>query len=706
MAEKTKVLITGGSGLLATNMAFAKKEEWDICLLLRSKEVSIPGVTTTFTSIEDLNTTKQLISEVQPDLIIHTAGLTNVDRCETDTLQAYTSNVLVAENIAKTTAELNVKMIHISTDHFSDSGKPNATESEIDIPVNNYAKTKLDAEYLVRKHNKDALIIRTNFFGWGHEYRKSFSDRILQAGREGCEIGLPDSIYFTPILVTDLIEKIQLLASANKSGIYNVVGGERLSKLDFGQRLLKAFSLNPDLAVKASYDNNPNNIPRPTDMSLSCKKIEKDLNLSMPGVDDYFQSLKQQQEEGLSENLKSCVSASIKNTPINYGKQSVNEEDIHAVITTLQSSALTQGPKIPEFEQAVASYVGAKYAVAVSNLTSGMHIACLAAGLGKGDYLITSPISFVASSNCAIYCGATPLFADIDSETLNMDPKKVEELCQKHPNVKAIVPVHFGGAPCDMPAIRKIADQYDCVVIEDAAHGLGGRYSTGEMIGSCGNSEITGFSFHPVKSITTGEGGVLTTNNEETYKQLCRLRSHGINKGQDPYVNQENASTGGQKNQWYYEMQQLGFNYRISDFQCAMGTSQLKRISEFHGRRVQIGKTYDKAFADLKNARVVQSQSREISGNHLYVLLVDFEKLGVTKPELFTQFRNEFNIGLHVHYIPIPMNPYYQQEFNIPEENYETAASYYKQAVTLPMYPAMSDEDVNRVVHAVTRLIG
>ena len=706
MGQKTKVLITGGSGLLATNLAFAKKSDWEICLLLRSKDVNIPGVTSTFGSIEDLNSTKQLISEIKPDIVIHTAGLTNVDRCETDTLQAYTSNVLAAENIAKASAELNIKMVHISTDHFSDSSKPYSTESEIDVPVNNYAKTKLDAEYLVRKHNKNALIIRTNFFGWGHEYRKSFSDRILLAAREEREIGLSDSIYFTPILVTDLVEKIQMLVSAKKSGIYNVVGGERLSKLDFGKRLLNVFSLNPDLVVKASYDNNPNNIPRPTDMSLSCKKLEQDLSINMSGVDDYFQILKRQEEEGLADNLKPCVSASLKNTPINYGKQSVNEEDIKAVITTLQSSALTQGPKIPEFEQAVAKYVGAKYAVAVSNLTSGMHIACLTAGLGKGDYLITSPISFVASSNCAIYCGATPLFADIDPETLNMDPKKVEELCQKHPNVKAIVPVHFGGAPCDMPAIREIADRYDCVVIEDAAHGLGGRYSTGEMIGSCGNSEMTGFSFHPVKSITTGEGGVLTTNDEEIYKQLCRLRSHGINKGQDPYVNEKNASTDGQKNQWYYEMQQLGFNYRISDFQCALGTSQLKRISEFHGRRVQIGKIYDEAFADLKNANIVQSQSRQISGNHLYVLMVDFEKLGVTKPEVFTQFRNEFNIGLHVHYIPIPMNPYYQQEFDFPEESYENAVSYYKQAVTLPMYPAMSDEDIDRVVHAVTQLIG
>lgn len=706
MRSRTKILITGGSGLLATNIACLKKNDWNIHLLLHRKDVQISGVETAFVSLSQADAFRTLLAEINPDVIIHTAGLTNVDKCETDYRQAEYSNVYLTEIVAKASADLNVKLVHISTDHFSNSSKSLSDESEIEVPLNNYAKTKLDAEYVVQKYAKESIIVRTNFFGWGHQYRQSFSDRILSAARAGKEISLPDDVFFTPILIADLINAIDRLLSAKKTGIYNVVGPERISKYDFGVRLLKSFSLNPELVKKSSYQAKPGSAVRPKDMSLSSAKLCRDINIRIPDLNTSFQTLKAQESEGIAEALRSSVKISLQKNPINYGRQSISEKDIDAVVTTLRSEALTQGPKVLEFEEAIASYVGAKYAVAVNNLTSGMHIAGMTVGLSKGDHLITSPISFVASSNCAIYCGATPLFADIDPDTLNLTPENVEQLCKTYPNVKAIVPVHFAGAPCNMNEIKEIADKYGCVVIEDAAHALGGRYHSGQMIGSSTQSSITGFSFHPVKSITTGEGGALTTNDKEIYQQLCRLRSHGINKGQDPFVNLSLAYTDGTKNAWYYEMQQLGYNFRITDLQCALGLSQLKRVSDFHQRRVEVAVKYDEAFSGLKNAKTVQSSSRRISGNHLYILLVDFKKLGTSKNELFTQFKNEFNIGLHVHYMPIPMNPYYQKNFNIPDESIKNAVEYYHQAVTLPLYPAMENEDVDRVIHAVSKLIG
>ena len=341
---------------------------------------------------------------------------------------------------------------------------------------------------------------------------------------------------------------------------------------------------------------------------------------------------------------------------IPYGKHFLDEEDIEAVVRQLRDRTLTQGAVIDEFEQAMAQYVGARYAVAASSGTAALHLACAAAGLGPGDKVITSAMTFVASANCVLYVGASPTFADIDPDTLNLDPADLERRCRSLGRVAAVIPVHFGGLACDMAAIRALADRHDAKVIEDASHALGGYYAGGSRIGSCAHSDMTVFSFHPVKQITTGEGGMITTNDERLYRDLLRLRSHGINKGDDPLVLREHALTAGRRNRWYYEMQELGFNYRLTEIQAALGLSQLRKLDRFLERRRALVSRYDEAFRGNDHIRPTQLSGRSSSAHHLYVIRQD----RIPRNELMERLY-EAGFITQVHYIPVPLHPYYQK---------------------------------------------
>lgn len=290
---------------------------------------------------------------------------------------------------------------------------------------------------------------------------------------------------------------------------------------------------------------------------------------------------------------------------IPYGKHHVEEDDIQAVAAVLRGGVLTQGPAVEAFESAIAGYVGAKYAIAVSSGTAGLHLAAMVAGVGPGAALITSPITFVASANAGLYAGGRVVFADVDFGTVNMSPASLEKALADNSDVKAIVPVHFAGLPCDMLAIKSLADKAGAAVIEDAAHALGATYSNGSKVGCCENSLMTVFSFHPVKAIAAGEGGMITTNDETVYRRLLRLRSHGINKLNDPLLLSGQAYTDGVLNPWYYEVQELGFHYRITDIQCALGLSQLKKLDKFLERRRILVERYDAAFLTMKDRKSV-----------------------------------------------------------------------------------------------------
>ena len=393
----------------------------------------------------------------------------------------------------------------------------------------------------------------------------------------------------------------------------------------------------------------------------------------------------------------------MKKNIIPYGKHFIDQDDIDAVVNVLKHNNLTQGPAVKSFEEKLAKYVGAKYAVAVSSWTAGLHIACLAADVSSKDKVITSPITFVASSNAALYCGAIPIFSEIDSETINMCPDKLRDTINLNPEAKVIIPVHYSGLSCDMKSIKKIADKNRMLVIEDAAHALGAKYEDGSMVGSCKYSDMTGFSFHPVKSIAAGEGGMITTNNYEIYLRLLRLRSHGINKLNDKFINKNNAFTDGLKNPWYYEMQELGFNYRITDIQCALGESQLKKLKKFIKRRVQLAKRYDKAFTGLKYLKPIHQNYREQSSHHLYVLRINFKNYSTTRAEIMNRLL-EKGILTQVHYLPVTSQPFYQG-LGYNTSDYPESNDFYNEALSIPMYFTLTNDQQDYVINNIKSLL-
>lgn len=391
---------------------------------------------------------------------------------------------------------------------------------------------------------------------------------------------------------------------------------------------------------------------------------------------------------------------------IPYGKHFVDEDDISLVCDVLRHQKLTQGPIVEEFEREVAQFCQSKFSVAVSSWTSGLHLACIAAGLQKGDYFLTTPLSFCASSNCGLYVGAHPVFSDINPSSLNLCPNKAEEKLKEYKGkIKAIILVHYSGQTCDMEAFQTLASKYNVKIIEDAAHALGSNYNNDQPVGSGCYSDIIGFSFHPVKSIACGEGGMICTNNDEIARQVLRLRSHGINKGDDPLEVNEEAYTDGILNPWYMEMQELGFNYRITDIQCALGVSQLKKLPSFIRKRKEIANQYDKALCDLTNVEIPYLGDRERSANHIYPIRIKVNQTNKSKNQIFMELKEQ-GILCQVHYIPIPMHPYYKRHFNIPPSDYAEAERFYREALTIPLYPSMTSEDIGFVINNLQNIVG
>lgn len=370
---------------------------------------------------------------------------------------------------------------------------------------------------------------------------------------------------------------------------------------------------------------------------------------------------------------------------IYYAHQNIIQNDIDEVEKVLRSDFLTQGPALERFEKSVAEYCGAKYAVAVTNATSALHIACLAEGLQAGDVLWTSPITFVASANCGRYCGADVDFVDIDEKTYNLSPDELEKKLATATKIpKVVVAVHLAGQPCDMEKIDQLAKKYHFAVIEDASHALGATFEE-KKVGACDFSDMTIFSFHPVKIITTGEGGMILTNKKDLYEKLCLLRSHGITR--DKKFMQRDCSAP-----WYYEQLDLGFNYRMTDIQAALGYSQMQRLDDFLKRRRYLAKRYNELLKDLPVVLPYQDE-RTNSSWHLYIVRVDFSRMKKTKEDVFAEMRAR-GIALNLHYIPVHTQPYYGRN----PEDFPKAMHYYEEAFTLPLYVNLTDEEQEKVV--------
>ena len=383
---------------------------------------------------------------------------------------------------------------------------------------------------------------------------------------------------------------------------------------------------------------------------------------------------------------------------ITYGKQDINQADIDSVVSVLQSDFLTQGPQVPLFEKTVSDYCGAEFGVAVNSATSALHIACLALGLGKGDWLWTSPNSFVASANCGLYCGAKVDFVDINLLTYNLSSEELEKklIQAKKDNKlpKIVIPVHFAGQSCDMKKIHSLSQEYGFNIIEDASHAIGGKYLD-QPIGGCQYSDITVFSFHPVKIITTAEGGLATTNDKELLVRMQLFRSHGVTR--DPDLITKETEEG-----WYYQQIDLGFNYRMTELQAALGVSQMQRLDEFVSKRHILQERYDLLLSGLSVIKPYQDHDC-YSALHLYPIQIDLNSVDKSRQQIFSEIR-ENNVGVNVHYIPIHTQPYYQQ-LGFKDGEFPNSESYYKAALSIPLYSGMVFQDQDKVIRAVTKAL-
>jgi perosamine synthetase len=380
----------------------------------------------------------------------------------------------------------------------------------------------------------------------------------------------------------------------------------------------------------------------------------------------------------------------VRETLLPYGRQSIDEDDIRRVVEVLRSEWITTGPKVAEFEEAFAAYVGAKYGVSFSSGTAALHGAAFATGLGPGDEAITTPMTFCATANCVLYQGAKPVFADVCPDTLNIDPDQIARRIT--PRTKAILPVDYAGHPADLKAILELAERHRLVVIEDACHALGAEYR-GQRVG--GISRMTVFSFHPVKHITTGEGGMVTTDDGELARRLRLFRNHGID---------DDARRRQGEVQWTYEMVELGYNYRLTDIGCGLGLSQLRKLEKNLARRRQIAQRYHAAFESMLGIIPPTERSDVMSAWHLYPIRLDLERLRATRAEIFAALRAE-NVGVNVHYIPVPCHTYYRKRFGYQSGDYPVAEAAYESLITLPMFPGATERDVKDVVNAVEKVV-
>lgn len=711
-----RLLITGVSGLLGNNLAYYFKDKYEIMGLYNSHPVIINGISTDRCDITNKDTVKRIICEFNPSIILHCASLTNVDQCEIERDITKKVNVFATRYLADCVIDNDIKLIYISTDAVYDGVRGNFSEDDNVNPLNYYGQTKYEGELEVAK-KENSLIFRTNIFGWNIQEKKSLAEWILDELKAKRNItGFRDAC-FSSIYTLEFARVIDIAIRKDLSGVYNCGSADSCSKYEFALKIADCFGYDKALISPISIDDFNFKAERGKKLTLSGNKIKGALNYKLPTIDQSVERFYRDYKCGLPEEIKqNRFQAQDGTALIPYGRQCIDENDIQSVVNILRSERITQGPKVEEFEKALSEYCGTRYSVVVNSGTSALHIACLAAGAKEGDEVITSPNTFVASANCAVYCGAKPVFADIDPKTYNVASWEIEKKITNRTRI--VIPVHFAGQSCDMETINKIVRNKEeefnnnkVYIIEDACHALGSFYN-GKHVGSCAFSDITALSFHPVKHITTGEGGAILTNDETLYEKLKRLRSHGITNYPKEFVYTDQAFVSLQSeienpqsvNPWYYEQVDLGYNYRITDIQCALGISQLKKLHDFNNRRREIVDMYNVTFSNIESIQIPFESENCKSNFHLYVLLIDYERIGIERSEFMLELRKK-GIQTQVHYIPVHTQPYYQEKFNTGWGDCPNAEKYYQQCLSIPLYPGMRDSDVERVIGEVANIV-
>ena len=714
MTDKKKMLITGVSGMLGNSLADSFKNRYRVVGIYNSHPVVIPDIRLYPCNLLAYEALKGIIHSETPDCIIHCASLTNIDESEENRDLTWQVNVVGTQNIVNILNGQDTKLIYISTDSVFDGQDGNYSEEDPVNPPNYYGITKYQGEIEVSKH-PNHLIFRTNIFGWNILNKQSLGEWVVASLTAEKNINGFTDVIFSTIYTYELARIIEMSIRKDLTGTYNCGARDCTSKFEFALRLAKIFGLPADLIKPISVDDAGLKAIRAHNLSLDVKQIEKDLNVRMPTINYSIERFYRDYQNEVPNRINSYrKNDDTENQFIQYGKQWIDSHDIDEVLEVIQSNRITQGPKVVEFENAVSEICGAKYAVAVNSGTSALHIACRVVGLESGDEVITSPITFVASANCAVYCDAVPKFVDIDPLAYNLSTAELEK--QISAKTRIVIAVHFAGQSCDMRKIKEIISKAEkkygrkIYIIEDASHALGSSYED-IPVGCCRYSDMAILSFHPVKHITTGEGGMVLTNQERLHESLACLRSHGIRSYPQAmkYIDQAYDHSCGEKskaiNPWYYEQTDLGYNYRITDIQCGLGLSQLRRLFFFRKQRRKIINRYNQAFSGLENITVPYESPECDSNFHLYVLKIDFGKIGQSRRIVMEKLK-ALNIQTQVHYIPVHTQPYYQERFNYAWGDFPVAEQYYRECLSIPLYPAMTENDVERVIQGIISITG
>ncbi len=677
--NKKKLIIFGASGFFGINACLILRKHYSVYAVINKNDFYLKGIKKIYLKTDIIDITERIIKEYKPDLIINAIGFTDIDRELKYKEKLIKLNFDIPNHISKISNKYSVKFIHISTDQLYGDNTFFHKESQKPNPVNLYGLIKYKAEKKILFNDKNTIIVRTNFFGCNRLNKNNLFNFIYENLKNNKKIYLFDDIFFTPVYIKDLINIISKLISLNFKGIINIASNKSISKYEFAEIIANKFNFNPKLLIKTNtYKKKIFKIKRSKNMSLSNQKLKKIIhNLDL----DIIKSL-----DNFKSDLSNGFFKEITNH-MNYSRHYIPISTINRLSNVLKHQNLTQGNQISEFEKKFSEYVGSKYSVAVSSCTAGLHISAKALGLSSSNCLLTSPNTFVSSANVAYYLDSNVYFCDIDPNGPNINiSDSIKIISNKKNKIKIFMPIHYSGIACDLTKFQDLRKK-DLYIIEDAAHALGSTYKCGNKVGSCVYSDVTVFSFHPVKSITTGEGGMITTNNKEIYEKLLMLRTHGINQIASKNKNRHNQFSKGELNPWYFEMQDLGFHYRITDIQAAIGIEQLKLLEDFISKRRLLSFKYIDYFKN-SSIKTYDKSVIERSSCHLFNIRINFEESKINKANFINELKKK-GIGCQVHYIPVPLHPFYQDKgFNL--SDFPNTKKFYNEVLSIPLFYTMS----------------